>query len=373
MKRLLFLFISLLSIATFIFANPNSSRSSRRTATNTQMGASATPDEIRERLAALNCDIELRYTDEVQSCINTYLNTSYGRKRLSSMIGELEYYLPIFDHYLEEAGIPMELKYLAVIESALDPKATSHCGAAGLWQFMPIAAKGYDMKITSSIDERRDPYISSHRACQMLKELYKKFGDWTLAIAAYNCGGGRLQQALNKAGGDKSKHNFWTIAKYLPAQTRNYVPKFIAMTYLMSYYKEHDITVSDEEMNTLATDTVHITGKMTFREVAAATNVSIVEIKKLNPHYRGEVIPATTARPCNLILPTDHAMTLKQRFGRPAVATTKPAKNAEPINTVKSKVAESNQTRERKNTVSAKYVDRPSSTSPNTMVRIRVN
>lgn len=275
----------------------------------------ASPEEVRKRLSALDTEIEMRYTPEVQSYIDQYMK--HGRQKVASFVALSTYYLPIFERALRQAGLPEELKYLPVIESGLDPKATSNMGAAGLWQFMAVAAKGYDMKISSAVDERRDPYISSDRACRMLKDLYQKFGDWGLALAAYNAGPGAVQRALKRAGG--SNHTYWTLRQYLPAQTRKYVPAFIAMNYIMNYYADHNIPEVTFE-RPLVTDTVQISKKLSFKEVASAYDITVDELRKLNPHLRGDMIAGTTDRPSNLILPSAMAREYKIKLGRPVTA-----------------------------------------------------
>lgn len=279
---------------------------------------SATPEEVRKRLAALDTEIEMRYTPEVQSYIDQYMK--HGRRKVASFLALSTYYLPIFERALREAGLPEELKYLPVIESGLDPKATSNMGAAGLWQFMAVAARGYDMKISSAVDERRDPYISSDRACRMLKDLYEKFGDWGLVLAAYNAGPGAVQRALKRAGG--SNHSYWTVRQHLPAQTRKYVPAFIAMNYIMNYYAEHNIPEVTIE-RPLVTDTVRISKKVSFKEIASACDITVEDLRKLNPHLRGDMISGTTERPSNLILPSATARDYKIKLGRP-VTTDEP-------------------------------------------------
>ncbi|MDE6217600.1 MAG: lytic transglycosylase domain-containing protein, partial [Muribaculaceae bacterium] len=193
-------------------------------------------EEIKRRLSELPTVIEMPFNQIVRQYIDRY--TQKGRSQVAAMLGLGIYYNPIFEQALEKEGLPLELKYLPVIESALNPNAVSRSGAAGLWQFMLVAAKGLDMEVNSLVDERRDPYISSQRAAKFLKDLYSTYGDWSLAIAAYNCGPGTVNKAIRRAGGDPSKQDFWSIYSYLPSETRGYVPAFIAANYVMNYYKE---------------------------------------------------------------------------------------------------------------------------------------
>lgn len=272
----------------------------------------ATPEVVKARLEALNSEIEMTYNSTVQADIDQYLK--HGRTMLSRLLVLSSYYMPIFERALQEAGLPDELKCLPIIESGLEPRATSNKGAGGLWQFMPCAARGYDMKITSSIDERCDPYLSSKRACKMLKDLYDMFGDWGLALAAYNAGPGTIKNAIRRAGG--GQHTFWTLINYLPQQTRRYVPKFIAMNYVMNYYTEHNIPAIAPD-NALATDTVHIKKSMRLSQVASAIGVGIDQLRTLNPHFRSDVIPGTDSRHCNLILPAEKVRDFKAQQGLP--------------------------------------------------------
>lgn len=261
----------------------------------------ATDDEIRDRLANLPTIIDMPFNSVVKQHIERY--TKKGRGQVTALLGLSSYYMPIFEQALEEAGLPLELKYLPVIESALDPTATSKSGAAGLWQFILAAARGYDMEVTSLVDERRDPYISSNRACRMLRDLYNTYGDWSLAIAAYNCGPGTVNKALKRAGGDSSTHDFWSIYYYLPAETRGYVPAFIAANYVMNYYPEHNIAPV-LPTKPLVTDTVHITNRVNLNQIAEVLDIPVEEIRILNPQFRADVIPATASHPYNLILPS---------------------------------------------------------------------
>lgn len=261
----------------------------------------ASDQQIKDRLAALPTVIDMPYNSIVKQYIEKYTKT--GRRQVTALLGLSSYYMPIFEQALEEAGLPLELKYLPVIESALDPNATSKSGAAGLWQFVIVAAKGYDMEVNSLIDERRDPYISSERACRLLKDLYNTYGDWSLAIAAYNCGPGTLNKALARAGGDRRSHDFWSIYNYLPAETRGYVPAFIAANYVMTYYPEHNI-YPVLATKPLVTDTVHLVQRVHFNQISAVLDIPVDELRVLNPQFRADIIPASLARPCNLILPS---------------------------------------------------------------------
>lgn len=271
----------------------------------------ATDREMKQRLAALPTIIEMPYNDIVKTYIEHF--TKNGRKQVSALLGLSSYYMPIFEQALEENGLPLELKYLPVIESGLDPTATSKHGAAGLWQFIIASARGYDMEVSSLVDERRDPYVSTDRACRMLKDLYDTYGDWSLAIAAYNCGPGTLNKALNRAGGTPDTHDFWSIYYYLPEETRGYVPMFIAANYVMNYYPEHNISPV-LATKPLITDTVHLSERVHFNQIAAILDIPLEELRILNPQFRADVIPATPEKTYNLILPSQqmHAFLVSQ-------------------------------------------------------------
>lgn len=259
-----------------------------------------TDETIRRRLAELPTLIDMPFNQIVRSYIDRYVEQ--GRPLVASVLGLATYYMPIFEQALEAEQIPMELKYLPVIESALNPNAVSRSGAAGLWQFMPAAARGYDLEISSLVDERRDPYKSSRRAARMLHDLYDMYGDWTLAIAAYNCGPGAVNKAIRRAGGDPKSHDFWSIYEYLSPQTRGYVPMFIAANYVMNFYKEHNISPV-LPTRPLVTDTIGISRRVHFDQISNVLNIPKEEIRILNPQFRADIIPATVTHQYMLILP----------------------------------------------------------------------
>ena len=261
----------------------------------------ATDEEIKRRLAALPTVIDMPFNPIVKSYIERF--TKKGRPQVTALLGLGSYYLPIFEQQLEASGLPLELKYLPVIESGLDPTATSKHGAAGLWQFIIGTARGYDMEVSSLVDERRDPYLSTEKACRLLHDLYDAYGDWSLAIAAYNCGPGNVNKALNRAGGTPETLDFWDIYYYLPAETRGYVPMFIAANYVMNYYPEHDIAPV-LITKPLITDTLHLTERVHFNQISAILDIPVEELRVLNPQFRADVIPASAERPYTLILPS---------------------------------------------------------------------
>ena len=214
------------------------------------------------------------------------------------MLGASNFYMPIFEEALEAYQLPLELKYLPVIESALNPTAVSRVGATGLWQFMLGTGKMYGLEVNSLVDERRDPIKSSYAAAHYLKDLYNIFGDWSLVIAAYNCGPETINKAIRRSNGSK---DYWQIYPYLPKETRGYVPAFIAANYIMNYYCEHNICPMRTRLPA-ATDTVMISRDVHFEQIAAVCNIEKEKIKALNPSYRCEVIPGKAA-PSPLKLP----------------------------------------------------------------------
>ena len=260
------------------------------------------PGEVGEetyirRLAAIPSVIEMPYNQVVRKHIERYVYRS--RTLVEEMLGMSLYYMPIFEQALEAEGLPLELKYLPIVESALDPTATSRVGAAGLWQFMIGTGKGLGLEVNSLVDERRDPYRSSAMAAKYLKNLYQIYNDWSLAIAAYNCGPGNVNKALHRNG---DTGDFWDIYEYLPRETRGYVPAFIAANYAMTYYKQHNISPTLAR-KPLITDTVSVNRRIHFAQIAQVLNIPIEEIRTLNPQFRADVIPGDN-RPYMLVLPS---------------------------------------------------------------------
>lgn len=267
----------------------------------TQGDVPVSDNVIIARLQAIPAVIEMPFNPIVRQYIERY--TKKGRAQVAAILGLNNYYLPIFEQALEEQGLPLELKYLPMIESGLDPNAVSKHGATGLWQFMLAAAKGLGLEVNSLVDERRDPYLSSATAARFLKDLYSTYGDWSLAIAAYNCGPGTVNKAIRRAGGDPKSHNFWTIYNYLPAETRGYVPMFIAANYVMNYYRDHNISPV-LATKPLVTDTVGITSRVHFEQISNVLNIPMEELRVLNPQFRADVIPGRPEAPYFLILPS---------------------------------------------------------------------
>ena len=268
------------------------------TCTNPDYNPTFTTEEDQERLRRLPVVMEMPYNSVVQKFIDQY--SGRLRRTVSYALGAGNFYIPIFEEALDYYGLPLELKYLPVIESALEPKAKSPAGAVGLWQFMLATGKRYDLKVNSLIDERQDPYKSSWAAARYLRDLYKIYRDWSLVIAAYNCGPGNVNKAIHRANGVR---DYWTIYPYLPSETRGYVPAFIAANYIMNYYCEHNICPMKTKLP-VTTDTVTITRDLHMQQVAELCNIEVEAIKALNPQYRTQLIPGSSG-PMTLCLPTE--------------------------------------------------------------------
>ncbi len=219
-----------------------------------------------------------------------YVNWYFSKKKRDAeiILGKSPMYLPLIESYINEMGLPEELKYLPIVESALNPKAISSRGAVGLWQLMPRIARIYGLTIDANVDERRDPHKSTKAALQFLSDLYDEYGDWTLAMAAYNCGAPRMNKAIRFA----DSKNFWDVMPYLPKETQRYVPKILAAAYLVNYYPYHNIEPDYLDFELLYTEGHTVNQKINLRELAEAVDVPLKTIVKLNPSYRRTFIPA---------------------------------------------------------------------------------
>lgn len=238
-----------------------------------------------KRLYALPTKMELAYNDIVKRYIEMYIDRRRGQ--VARMLGLGTLYFPMFEDALDKENLPLELKYLPIIESALNATVRSRAGAAGLWQFMPATGRLYNLEVNSLVDERNDPVKSTQAAARYLKDMYAIYGDWNLVIAAYNCGPGNVNKAIRRSGG---KRDYWDIYPYLPKETRGYVPAFIAATYIMSYHNEHKICPSAIEMPAYV-DTIGVNKMLHLEQVANVLNIPIEELRLLNPQYRADIIP----------------------------------------------------------------------------------
>lgn len=244
------------------------------------------PDSVFiNRLEQINSFIDLSYNPIVKRFINAY--THKNKSQVEVMIGLSDYYFPLFEEILDRNNLPLELRMLPVIESALNPKAVSRVGATGLWQFMYGTGRMYKLTINSFVDERRDPIRSSEIAAKFLSDLYTIYKDWTLVIAAYNCGPGNVNKAIRRSGG---KRSYWDIYYYLPRETRGYVPAFIAATYVFNYYKEHGISPKPISLPA-STDTLVINKMLHLKQVSEVLNIPLEQLRDLNPQYKQDIIP----------------------------------------------------------------------------------
>lgn len=287
------------------------------------------PDSVfQERLAKLDAltPIDLRYTDHVQAFINLYVNK---RRDVSSrVLGMADLYYPMIEEMLDKFDIPLEMKHLAVVESALNPQAVSRAGAKGLWQFMYATGKMFDLQVSSYEDDRFDPLEATIAACQYLRSLHNIYNDWHLVLAAYNSGPGNVNKAIRRSGGHR---DYWKIRRYLPRETRGYVPAFIAVNYMMNYNREHNLYPIKPKFSYHQTDTVHVYERQTFDQVKAYTQVETEWLEMLNPKYKKHIIPAQPDKPRVLRLPSEAIGVYLANLDSVHNYTPDPAKSGEPF------------------------------------------
>tara|TARA_R100000935_G_scaffold36196_1_gene56913 strand:+ start:9382 stop:10944 length:1563 start_codon:yes stop_codon:yes gene_type:complete len=261
------------------------------------------PTEVlKQRLEELNArtPFNVEYNTSLESVIKGYLKNR--RTTLGRLMALSDYYFPMFEETLDKHGLPLEMKYLAIVESALEPRATSRVGAQGLWQFMFSTGKMFGLDVNSYVDERSDPLMATEAACQYLKSLEKSLGDWDLALAAYNSGPGNVAKALRRANGQT---NYWNIRQFLPRETAGYVPAFLATMYIFEFAEEHGFKSNGPQFPFIATDTVKVQKMITLQQVAEVTNLDIEEVRFLNPSYKKDVIPVIKDENYVLRLPID--------------------------------------------------------------------
>ncbi len=254
---------------------------------------------VKKRMEALNFQtpVQLDYNEAVQAYIDVY--TVKRREHLSKIISKSKLYFPLFEEYLDKYNLPMELKYLAVIESALDPRAKSKSGAKGLWQFLYHSGKMFNLEVSTYIDQRSDPVLSTEAACKYLQYLYHNLNDWQLALAAYNGGLGVVKNAIERSGG---KTNYWELRPFLPEEVRGYVPAFIAANYVLNYYSSYDIENINPKFNFDNVDTVYITQSLSFDQIEQTIGISEDDLSFLNPVYTKNFIPVND-QPVRIFLP----------------------------------------------------------------------
>ncbi len=259
------------------------------------------------RLTKMPCLMEMPYNVSVRSFIDLY--TVRKRRQVEFMLGMSDYYFPIFEQVLSANNLPLELKYLSIIESALNTTIVSPMGAAGLWQLMIATGRMYGLEINSLVDERLSPVKATNAACHFLKDLYSIYGDWNLVIASYNCGPGNVNKAIRRSGG---KRDYWEIYPYLPRETRSYVPVFIAANYTIQYASQHNLCPAIVKMPVL-TDTIMIHQRVHLEQIARVLNLPIEEVRLLNPQYRKDIIPGDI-KPYSLCLPLNYANNFIDRY-----------------------------------------------------------
>ncbi|RKR85588.1 membrane-bound lytic murein transglycosylase D [Mucilaginibacter gracilis] len=252
---------------------------------------------FKHRLDSVQKEVQLDYNQYVQSYIDIY-TAPQRRESMARILGLTKYYFPIYEKAFHDAGIPEEIKYLSIVESALDPNAVSRVGATGPWQFMFATAKLYGLNIDNYVDERKDPIQATYAAAAYIKDAYQDFGDWLVAIASYNCGKGAITRAIAKAGAS----DFWSIRQYLPAETRNYVPAYIAVTYVINYYAKHNIIPSTCDFS-VKTDTLLVNNYVGLADISRVLNVDMHQIAMLNPQYKKQIVNGTAAAPKRLVIP----------------------------------------------------------------------
>ena len=263
-------------------------------------GVKLTKEVLQERLKLIDAKtpFHIAYNPALEKVIKSYLK--HRRKYYPALMAKAAYYFPMFERYLDQYDIPLEMKYLAIVESALNPRAKSRVGATGLWQFMYPTGKQYKLKVSSYVDERQDPIKATIAACEYLSDLYRIFGDWDLALAAYNSGPGNVSKAIRRSGGYK---NYWNIRPYLPRETAGYVPAFYATMYLFEYAEDHNLVGDAPKIHHFATDTLDIKRTVSFDQISEKIGVDAELLAFLNPSYKLDIIPYIKGRDYKLVLP----------------------------------------------------------------------
>lgn len=258
---------------------------------------------VFNRMRRIQKTIPLALNEKIRSYIDTYSSRNYN-PYISKLHGLAQYYFPIYEKILSENQLPDEIKYISVVESSLNPHLVSRAGAVGLWQFMYPTAKIYNLTMDSYMDERKDPYAACYAASRYFSEAYEEFNDWLLALASYNCGRGCVRRAIRRSGLENP--DFWQLSPYLPRETRNYIPKFIAMTYILKHADEYNISIASTDF-AWETKSIMIEKPVNLEQIAYAVNLPLGTVKKFNPAYKRTIVNASTESPKRLILPeTEH-------------------------------------------------------------------
>jgi membrane-bound lytic murein transglycosylase D len=255
---------------------------------------------LKERLKHLDntSPFFIEYNPILENVINSYLK--YRSRYYPRLMAKAEYYFPMFEKYLDQFDVPLEMKYLAIVESTLDPRARSRVGARGLWQFMYLTGKQYKLNVNSYVDERQDPIKSTIAACKYLSDLYNIFGDWDLALAAYNSGPGNVSKAIKRSGGYR---NYWNIRQFLPTETAGYVPAFYATLYIFKYAKEHGLAPDNPPIYHFATDTIQVEKTVSFDQITEVTGIETEMLQFLNPEFKLDIIPFVKGKNYAVTLP----------------------------------------------------------------------
>ena len=284
---------------------------------------------LKERLAKLDSKtpFHIAYNPALEKVIKSYLK--YRKRYYPALMAKASYYFPMFEKHLDQYDIPLEMKYLAIVESALNPTAKSRMGATGLWQFMYPTGVQYKLKVSSYVDERQDPLKATIAACQYLSDLYNIFGDWDLALAAYNSGPGNVSKAIKRSGGYR---NYWNIRPFLPRETASYVPAFYATMYLFEYQKEHQLVPKKFQIRHFETDTIRIKKTISFDQISETTGISSALIQFLNPSFKLDVIPFVEGKNYAITLPRKNTLSfIEKEQELYALAKTDAAKREKPI------------------------------------------
>jgi membrane-bound lytic murein transglycosylase D len=284
---------------------------------------------LKERLKHLDdtTPFFVAYNPILENVINSYLK--YRKRYYPRLMAKAEYYFPMFEKYLDQYDIPLEMKYLAIVESTLDPRARSRVGARGLWQFMYLTGKQYKLNVNSYVDERQDPIKATVAACKYLSDLYNIFGDWDLALAAYNSGPGNVSKAIKRSGGYQ---NYWNLRQYLPRETAGYVPAFYATMYLFKYAKEHGLAPENPPIYHFATDTIHIKRTVSLDQISETSGIEMEMLQFLNPEYKLDIIPFVKGKNYSLTLPRNATVKfLSKEKELYALADTDDAKREKPL------------------------------------------
>mgnify|MGYP001309793430 FL=1 len=284
---------------------------------------------LKQRLANIDAKtpFDIQYNPALEKVIKSYLK--YRKRYYPALMAKATYYFPMFEKYLDNYDIPLEMKYLAIVESSLNPTAKSRVGATGLWQFMYATGMQYKLKVSSYVDERQDPLKATIAACQYLSDLFKIFGDWDLALAAYNSGPGNVSKAIKRSGGYR---NYWNIRPFLPRETAGYVPAFYATMYLFEYQKEHQLVPKTPQIRYFETDTIRVKKTISFDQVSEITGISSELIKFLNPSFKLNIIPFVSEKNYAITLPVKNTLAfLDKELDLYALTKTDNAKREKPL------------------------------------------